>query len=105
VHDRDPACGNPFQVLFQVLIEASLAAAGGVRAADEYPVVCAQEVGYLFQGAPGQRRPCFLLAEQEDKRVGGVAGDGEPAPARWVARTSPGAVAARTAFPALPATL
>ena len=73
-HDRDPACGSPFQVLFQVLIEAALAAVGGVHAADEYPVVCAQEVGYVFQGAPGQRRPCFLLAEQKDNRVGRVAG-------------------------------
>src|SRR5580693_6679014 len=30
---------------------------------------------------PRQQRPCFLLAQQEDKRVGRVAGDGELAPA------------------------
>ena len=82
-HDRHPACGSPFQVPFQVLIEASLAAVGGVHAADEHPVTCAQEVGYLFQSAPGQWRPCFLLAQQKDKRVGRVAGNGEPASARW----------------------
>jgi hypothetical protein len=51
-----------------MLIEAALAALGGVHAADEYPVTTAQEIGYLFQSSPGQRRPCFLLAQQEDKR-------------------------------------
>ena len=66
-----------------MLIEASLAAVGGVHAADEYPVTSAQEIGYLFQSAPGQRRPCFLLAQQEDKGVGRVPGDGELAPAGW----------------------
>lgn len=73
----------PAHLPFQVLIEASPVAVGGVDAADEYPVMCAQEIGYLFQSAPGQRCPCFLLAQQKDKRVGRVAGDGEPAPARW----------------------
>ena len=42
-----------------------------------YPVMSAQEISYFFQGAPRQRRPCFLLAQQEDKRVGRVAGDGQ----------------------------
>jgi hypothetical protein len=74
-------------------------------AADEDAAMSAQEIGYLFQGAPRQRRPCFLLAQQEDNRVGRVA-----ATVNWprpdgVSRTSPGVTAARTALSTLPATL
>ena len=42
-----------------------------------------QEIGYLLQRAPGQRRPRFLLARRQDKRVGGPVADGEVAPCRW----------------------
>lgn len=66
-----------------MLVEASLVAAGGVQAADEYPVTSAQEIGYPLQCALGQRCPCFLLTQQQDKRVGRVAGNGELAPACW----------------------
>jgi len=66
---------------FLVLAEASPQAAGGVQAADQYPVASAQEIRYLFPRTPGQRCPCLLLSQQEDNRAGGVAGDGELAAA------------------------
>jgi hypothetical protein len=34
--------------------------------------------GISSRARQGKRRPCFLLAQQKDKRLGRVAGDGEP---------------------------
>ena len=60
-----------------MLIQASLATAHRIDAADQYPVPAAQEIGNFLQRAPGKRRPCLLLPEQQDQPVGCVASDRE----------------------------
>ena len=68
-----PAAGA-LQIPLQVLVEASLSAVGGRRAADEHPVPPAQEIGYLLQRAPGSGVRASFLARRQDKRVGGSGG-------------------------------
>lgn len=65
-----------------MFVQASLVTVRRVQAADQHPVAAAQKIRYLFQRAPGQRCPRFLFAQQQDKPVGGVAGDGEAASSR-----------------------
>jgi hypothetical protein len=77
--DRDPAGRRPPLVLLQVLIQASWRTVVGVEAADRHPVPPAQEIGYLFENMPWQRRPPLLLTQQEDKVICGEWGKAEVA--------------------------
>ena len=60
-----------------MLSQASLLTIHRINAADQNPTSAAQEIGHLLKRAPGERRPSFLLPEQQDQPVGCVASDGE----------------------------